>query len=146
MRGLFLLIFAVFLSGCAPFSSPWKLHSYEPVKTCEKEDLKIVFYVRQDGRYPLRQEDIFRKEMIVRGSFRTEKYGKVVMWLKYGLTPEEDSRAFPEALPDRIVIETLYGKKKFKVSQDTIKEFFSLWKDFMTPSRLTFVENCVYGF
>ncbi|OGZ99807.1 MAG: hypothetical protein A3A28_03755 [Candidatus Sungbacteria bacterium RIFCSPLOWO2_01_FULL_47_32] len=88
MSGLFLLIFAVFLSGCAPFSSPRKLHSYEQVTTCENEDLKIVFYVRQDGRYPLRQEDIFHKETIICGSFHTEKYERVVLWLKYDLTPE----------------------------------------------------------
>ena len=110
-----------------------------------EKDSKLLFFVSNPSENP--ETDIFTKKLIAGAELRHEIYGRVKIWLHYPEVNEANARIFPESLPSLIIIETPQGTKTINLKKKgAIEDFYGLWKEFITPNRLTFIENCVYGF
>ena len=134
-----ILILAALLAGCANFKPPWPLDSYQTIKTCQTKDLKLTFLVR--GSEKNSPDDIFVHELTIKANLEDDKYGRVQIWLYYPPMSASEIRMLPEYPPEKIVVQTEFGEKI-----DKTKNFLEIWKQFITIDRLTFIENCVYGF
>lgn len=127
----------IFATGCAPVISK-EINSYEKIKTCGNKEMKINFFVRDPSDNP--DEDIFTKELIVKIKILKSKYGALTLWLYYKATNLPNKRNLPEYRPDKITVQTKSAIKK--ISE---KEFSEVWREFMTPINLTFIENCLFN-
>lgn len=127
----------IFATGCAPAILK-EVNSYEKIKTCDGKEMKINFFVRDPSDNP--DEDIFTKELIVKIRIFKSKYGALILWLYYKATNLPDKRNLPEYRPDKITVET---KSTIKKISET--EFPQVWREFMTPINLTFIENCLFN-
>ena len=136
-----LFCFALILSGCATFNPPWPIDEYRTVKKCRNKDktLKISFLLPKQNE--VRENSIFTDELTVRTELDHENYGKVVIWLYYEKMEAGKERTFPEHLPEKIEVQTIFGKRKEEAAN-----YQDLWKKFMKTEYLTLIENCVYGF
>ena len=135
---IFFFIVALF-AGCATFKPPWSLDLYHTVKTCKTTGLKLTFMVQ--GSNTNSADDIFIHELTIKANLKHEEYGKIQIWLYYPKMNASEIRTLPEYPPEKIVIQTEFGEKRGET-----ENFLEIWKQFMTPDRLTFIENCVYGF
>lgn len=150
--GAVLFLTALLGYGCGTFKPPWPTDSLRPVepfqmvKSCNLEkDSKLLFFVLNPSENP--ETDIFTKKLIAGAKLQHETYGHVKIWLHYPEVSEANARTFPESLPSLIIIETQQGIKTINLKKkDGLENFYGLWKEFLTPNRLTFIENCVYGF
>lgn len=128
----------ILVSGCATSQRSREIDSYAKVKTCGGSDLKIDFFVFEPSDKP--DEDIFTKKLIIKIEIFKSGYGALTMWLRYKAIDPPEKRNLPEDPPEKITIQTNSAIKN--VSKNY---FSSIWREFMSPINLTFIENCLFN-
>ena len=128
----------IIAAGCATIKPSQETYAYENVKTCENKSIKIDFFIFNPSGKP--DEDILTKKLIVKIEIFESGYGALTLWLSYGATEPPEKRNLPENQPKKIIIQT-----KSVVKKVSKKDFADLWRGFMSPANLTFIENCLFS-